>query len=238
MTVPQTAADGSGAGAGDGIARRTSRLAIASFILGLGLAFFVPAAPVAAVVLGAWALVSISSSEGRLKGRWLAWAGVAAGTVFSVTLYLVLPIYLAGSAATLQAKDNLREVGKGLAVYRTLNGGKMPEDLQTLIDSAYISDAGVLERPGSGLPPVKKDALDATAAYLYFPVKTPADPRDELYWETRPVVWEKRTWSGGGRVLVLFADAHVVLMEAERLGALVEAHRDDYLEIPTMPSAP
>lgn len=234
MTEPQAATDE--VGAGDGITRRTSRLAVASFILGL--AFFLPAAPAAAVVLGMWALVSISSSEGRLKGRWFAWVGVATGAAFAVLIYLVLPIYVAKTADTLQAKNNLGKIGKGLAVYRTLNGGTMPADLQTLINSAYISDAGVLERPGSGLPPVENDALDETAAYLYFPLKTPADPKDESYWETHPVAWERMTWSGRGKVLVLFADAHVVLMKADYLRELVDAHRGDYLESPAMPSKP
>ena len=64
---------------------KTSGLAIASPILGI--LFFIPFAPLLAVVFGIIALIKISKSKGELKGEGLAIAGVVLGglmTLFSI----------------------------------------------------------------------------------------------------------------------------------------------------------
>ena len=56
---------------------KISRLAIASLILGI--LFFIPFAPLLAIVFGIIALVKISKSKGELKGQGMAIAGLVLG---------------------------------------------------------------------------------------------------------------------------------------------------------------
>ncbi|MCK4647935.1 type II secretion system protein GspG [bacterium] len=71
---------------------KTSRLAIASPILGI--LFFVPFAPLLAIIFGITALIKISKSKGEIKGEGLAIAGVVLGGLMIIFNILVLAIVL------------------------------------------------------------------------------------------------------------------------------------------------
>lgn len=77
---------------------KTSGLAIASLVLGI--LFFVPFAPLLAVIFGIIALVRVSKSKGALKGKGMAIAGLVLGclmtlfTIFVLTLVSLVPVAL------------------------------------------------------------------------------------------------------------------------------------------------
>ena len=70
---------------------KTSSLAIACFVLGLGGSLFV-LFPVAGLVLGIIALIKIGRSKGQLKGKGFAIAGIIISILF-IILYLMLIFY-------------------------------------------------------------------------------------------------------------------------------------------------
>ncbi len=74
---------------------KTSGLAIASLVLGI--LCFVPFAPLLAVIFGIIALVKISKSKEKLKGKGIAIAGLVLGgliTLFSIFVLTLVPVAL------------------------------------------------------------------------------------------------------------------------------------------------
>jgi hypothetical protein len=108
------------------VAPKTSRKAIASLVFGL-LVYVFPA-PVFAVVFGHWSRSEIRASAGRLKGAWIAMAGLVLGYISLLATpilgwfwyflagiaFYVIPIFIiagliAGYIADVKDKRNLKE---------------------------------------------------------------------------------------------------------------------------------
>lgn len=121
----------------------TSGMAVASLVLGLLSFCLTVLAGIPAIILGILGLVAINSSDGRLRGRGLAIAGIVMGGIGC----LVVPFFLAalllpavqsvrGAAERVQSMNNLRELALALQNYQDMNGRLPP---------AVLSD-------GKGLP--------------------------------------------------------------------------------------
>jgi hypothetical protein len=117
--------------AGGMSAGRTSRMAIASLVLGiLGCTSFV------GLVLGIIALVKINESRGRLAGRGLAIAGICvSGFMFLVVIPLVATVAgvaLPGLAVAKQraqainCMNRLRQLGVAARTYAQSSGDRLP----------------------------------------------------------------------------------------------------------------
>lgn len=71
---------------------KTSGLAIASLVLGI--LFFVPLAPLVAIVFAIFALITISKSKGELKGEGMAIAGLVLGGLMILFIMLFMMFFL------------------------------------------------------------------------------------------------------------------------------------------------
>jgi Protein of unknown function (DUF1559) len=99
-----------------------SASAVLSFILGLLALPLNILAGLPALLIGYRGLYAINASEGRLRGRILAVAGMALGTVGCVIgigfgLFLLFG-HLGANAARLDCANNLREIGVALEAYQ------------------------------------------------------------------------------------------------------------------------
>jgi hypothetical protein len=177
------------------VERRTSKLAIASFVSSL--VFFVPfVAAFAAIVLGAVALAKISESRGALKGRPFAIAGIAIGLAVAVLTVIAIPFAFVGlikspavktAFASTEHRDHLSRIGIAVLMYQSDNKGAMPGDLASLFDAGYITRLDPLPFSRSS-PRDERPLLDG---YLYFPLKSPGFPSADH--ATVPIAWEKES---------------------------------------------
>jgi prepilin-type processing-associated H-X9-DG protein len=110
---------------------RTSKLAVASLVLAILSipTFFITAVP--AIIFGIVGLVKIEKSQGRLKGKGFAIAGIAApATVIPIALMMAIMLpALAGARAMAQrtmCSANLKQLGLAMHTYAAVNDGKYP----------------------------------------------------------------------------------------------------------------
>jgi prepilin-type processing-associated H-X9-DG protein len=108
---------------------RTSGMAIAALILGIG-SFCVPLLlGLPAIVLGILGLVAVSKGQGRVSGRGMAISGIILGTL---TTFILLPVaYFAVhevrlAAAKAQDMNNLKQIDLALIDYADTYRGQMP----------------------------------------------------------------------------------------------------------------
>ena len=111
--------------------QRTSRLALGSLLLGLLALPLTLLTGVPALIVGYRALYAINASEGQLRGRRLALAGMLLGTVgclLGVGYGLLLLVNRLGEASNrLECANNLRQIGQGLELYAKHHGDKYPK---------------------------------------------------------------------------------------------------------------
>jgi prepilin-type processing-associated H-X9-DG protein len=160
---------------------RTSGKAVAAFVLGLlsVAALFFTGLP--ALVIGWLALRQINGSEGRLRGRRLAVAGLVlggAGTLLGIVgaVALVL-VNMREMADRLACQNNLRRIGQGVFAYEVKHGEFPPavlpgSDLPVEQRPSWL--AGILpylEPPPSALPARgtarRPSKPEVTAAHLH-----------------------------------------------------------------------
>jgi prepilin-type processing-associated H-X9-DG protein len=111
---------------------RTSGLAVASLVLAILSipTLFITAIP--ALIFGIVGLVKIEKSQGRLKGKGLAIAGVAVpGAIipfFAIFLALMLPALASARAMSQRTAcfTNLKQLGLAMHTYAAVNDGKYP----------------------------------------------------------------------------------------------------------------
>jgi hypothetical protein len=139
-------------------AERTSTLAIISLVLSL--ICFVPGLPTLGSLLGVFALIGISSSQGRIKGTGLALAGIILGLLFSMAqigLALGGNILVNQYASIAAAPLASAEAGDSAALRAAL----APETAAVLTDediaafkAAYTAEAGAYDKSIRGILPV------------------------------------------------------------------------------------
>src|SRR5207248_2298798 len=118
---------------------RTSAAAVASLLLGLaalgllslvGLPLLLGVAGVPALLLGLHAVRTINASDGRLRGRGLALAGMTLGTVgMTVTaagVLLMIFFHLRASAHRAECSNHLRQIGLALNSYADQHDDTFP----------------------------------------------------------------------------------------------------------------
>jgi hypothetical protein len=165
---------------------KTSGLAIASLILGIG-AFCIPILPgLAAVILGVLGLSGIDRSQGRLGGRGLAIAGIITGGV-AMLLWLgagpalLLPAVVKVREAANRAKsiNNLKQIALAMHNYHEKNGGFPPATVRDRTDKPLYSWRVLL------LPYLEQEAL-----YRQFKLDEPWDsPQNRPLLESMPKVY-------------------------------------------------
>ena len=163
---------------------KTSGLAIASLIFGIG-AFCIPILPgLAAVILGVFGLSGINRSQGRLGGRGLAVAGIITGGVgmcLWLALALLLPAVQQVRAAANRAKsvNNLKEICLAMRKYEEKNGVFPPATVTDRTGKPLYSWRVLL------LPYLEQEAL-----YRQFKLDEPWDsPHNRPLLESMPKVY-------------------------------------------------
>lgn len=103
--------------------------------------------------------------------------------------------------------SNLRQIGVASIMYSEEHQGKLPPDLQTLVDSGAMPEE-ILRSP--------QDESDATSSYIYIDGQTNAmDPRNVVAYENPEIQDNKAT-------NVLFLDGHVDRMNMDRFKQVLE----------------
>lgn len=210
------------------VAAQTSRLAIASLVLGLlsFCTFFTTG--IVAIVLGIISLVKISKSGGRLKGSGFAITGIAVPAVSAVFIVpLMLAILMPALVRTQQIAfrmtcgNNLSELGKMMLIYAGDYDEKLPTPSKwcdILNDYADINPKTFRCR-GAPKGPCNY-AMNVNVEKLW----TSSPPDMVLMFETHPG-WNQ---TGGPEILttdyhqgegcnILFADNHVEFVTVHRL---------------------
>jgi prepilin-type processing-associated H-X9-DG protein len=107
------------------VRRRLSLAALLSVVLGL-----VPLTGVPAMILGLAGLRAVNASDGRLRGRRLALAGMALGAVgtalLAVGIVLIIVFQLRSVSQLAECSNHLREVGMGINRYADAHGDQLP----------------------------------------------------------------------------------------------------------------
>jgi prepilin-type processing-associated H-X9-DG protein len=105
---------------------RISRAALASALLGLASIPLLALAGIPALYLGVLGLREVNASDGAVRGRWLALAGLFLGglgtTATVLGLAAILVIQMGRSNQRAECVDHLRRIGVGLARYHEQNG--------------------------------------------------------------------------------------------------------------------
>jgi prepilin-type processing-associated H-X9-DG protein len=111
---------------------RLSGQAVASLVLGVAgvVPYTLGLASLPALLLGYRAVYDVNASDGRLRGRGLARAGMALGVVGLVVvaawLVVIVSARLNANAARAGCKDNLRQIGEALKAYSDGHAGVYP----------------------------------------------------------------------------------------------------------------
>jgi len=106
----------------------TSDKAIASLVMG-ALFCFACLTGVPAILLGRQALSDIELSKGRLRGRWMAVAGIVLGVVgclFTILLFLPAVCSSREAARRSQCVNNLKQIGLAMHNFHAVNGSLPP----------------------------------------------------------------------------------------------------------------
>jgi len=195
----------------DGEIRKTSALASISLILGVSGIPFVGLTSIPGLFLGIAGLRSIRRSNGRLLGKGLAIAGIAASAVtlaFGVTFHLYLR--LARETPQLPVSiANLEKIGTAIIDYRKDSYGGYPPDLKVLLKKGYLNSPKVLLDPADKTPaPVGPGGPRCSYEYVgAVPVSTPGEAI---------IAYSRRGLYQGGR-FVLYADCAVAWVNADKL---------------------
>ena len=125
-----------------------------------------------------------------------------------------------GSARQVVAMNDLRQVGMGLMMYANDHQGKFPADLGQLVLNGYLApEVFISPRNGNKKVPVDvavaKPEVQATwvntnSDYVYIGAGLTANaPAGTI------LAHEKAEGAPGGKISLLFSDAHVELLPAE-----------------------
>ena len=143
------------------VSPRLSRLAVASFIMGLVCltCIFWPLLGLPAIICGIIALVKISGSGGQLKGKGYAITGIVIPAVMTVFIPVIGMIAAIMFPAITQARDaafkavclnNQRQLAVALQTYAVDSSGKLPAEnwIDVLKEKGILQDETVLTCPG------------------------------------------------------------------------------------------
>jgi len=197
---------------------KTCGLAIASLVLGI-LGFVSGLSAIPGLILGIMALSRINRSAGRLRGKGLATAGIVTSSVvfvmFFVIAVLAAMLMPALARARLEArkaasKNNLHQIGLGIAMYSADNREQYPPDLGALIEQQYLGSRDVLLDPNDAeAQQVGPDAAPPSYEYVG-PIPIARVPAGTIICYSRKGIYQ------GGRN-VLHADCAVEWVDEQWL---------------------
>ena len=101
------------------------------------------------------------------------------------------------------SRRNLRQIATAIGSYELLYEGKHPPTLATLLDEGLLDGSQVFTNPAAGTPATARGEVDDKGDYTMAPVPGVADM----------VVREKRPTSSPGKVLAVFRDGTLKLIE-------------------------
>src|SRR6266851_1667339 len=115
---------------------RLSALALVSLVLGLASLVLLLITGIPAVILGLYSLRWINYSDGRLRGRGLAIAGMALGGLGTAAAVVLLAASILAEvrekAHAAECSENLHRIGLGLTLYdedfKSFPPGTVPND--------------------------------------------------------------------------------------------------------------
>jgi prepilin-type processing-associated H-X9-DG protein len=208
---------------------KTSKLAIASLVLGILGWFTLGVTALVGLVLGIVALVKINKSRGALRGTGFA----IAGTVISGVFVLIVPILAAmllpalaqakAKAQTVMCMNNLKQLGLGGLMYSSDNKDQFPAS-ENWCDSIakYVVNAKTFQCPGGDPKRRCHYAFNANLAgvdtkKVSVPAETVLFFEADGGWNVSggPELVLKRTRHRNG-LGVVFADGHCEVMKEPR----------------------
>jgi prepilin-type processing-associated H-X9-DG protein len=213
---------------------KTSRLAVASLVLGILGLLTCGITSLVGLVLGIIGLVKVNRSNGQLSGKGLAIAGICTSALF----LLMVPLYAAmllpalakakARAQSISCMNNVKQLSLGVMMYASSGGDKFPKADQWC-------DA-IRTQAGSGkIFQCPADLQGGRSSYAFnknlseLPTKNvPNSARTVMIFESEGG-WNQ---SGGretavkrprheGKIIVAFADGHVELVQPSQLSGFV-----------------
>ncbi|WP_395736629.1 DUF4190 domain-containing protein [Prosthecobacter sp.] len=135
----------------------TSGLAIASLVFGILVFLTFGLAGLPAVILGHIGLSKINKSNGALKGRGMAIAGLVMGYLgFGLTFIAILASLAVPAFTSVQSKgnqmkavNNARQLVLAMRQYSADHDGSFPPTLESLYEEQYVTDRRLLEFPAA-----------------------------------------------------------------------------------------
>jgi len=211
---------------------KTSGLAITSLVLTILVPFTFLLTTLPAIIFGIVALVKIEKSGGRLKGKGLAIAGIAAPAILLPVCLMLLAIMMPalgkarGVAQRIVCETNLKGISNAMEVYAFDNDGKYPTASKwcdLLVEHAEIRDRSFI-CPEAGIDGPSHYVINANAERL----GKDAPPRMVLVFETDIPGWNlvggiemlKTANHQGDGCNVLFVNGHVEFVKIENVSDL------------------
>lgn len=209
---------------------RTSRLAVASLVLGILGVLILPA--VAGLVCGIVAIIQINRSAGALRGKGIAIAGtVVSGVmlamipIFAILLAIMLPALAQakGKAQTIMGLNNVKQIALAVHLYADDSKGVLP-GATNWCDALkpYVGSDGVFRRPAEPTAAGRAFSSYGLNARLAGAKMADVNPSTVLIFELESPRWNatggagemRRPGRGADTVSIGFADGH-----AESIGS-------------------
>ncbi len=211
-------------------APKTSRMAMASLVLGVLGVVSCGVTSLVGLVLGIVALVKINKSQGRLSGNGLAIAGIVVSGLFVLLLPLFAGLLLPAlakakaRAQTIQCVNNVKQLTLAAIIYANDNDGRLPdaaawcELVQTNVGAAtvFLCPAGTKTQRchyafNAALSSAELNRLESPARTVLF-------VESEGGWNRSGGLELLSQSSRHGRQIVVgFADGHVETLQSGRL---------------------